>query len=120
MNTVKKTLNKPGGAGEEGSSSLPARKQYRKLSTYPQSATRLENEQVRLEAVLTEVEKIRLRAKRELGLAKRIRLEAERYQHEAETKARSQAQLEELEWRAMSEPCFEAGLPEAEIYRALL
>jgi len=51
------------------------------------------NEQVRLMTVLTEVEKIRISARRELALARKIRVEAERYLQEMEMKARSQAQL---------------------------
>ena len=51
------------------------------------------NEQARLVAILTEVEKIRISARRELALAKNIRVEAERYLQEMEMKARSQAQL---------------------------
>ncbi|MFC2033380.1 hypothetical protein ACFLUB_02525 [Chloroflexota bacterium] len=51
------------------------------------------NEQARMMAVLAEVEKIRLSARRELALARNIRVEAERYLQEMEMKARSQAQL---------------------------
>ena len=51
------------------------------------------NEKARLQAYLADVQRIRLSAKRELELARKIRIEAEKYQQDTETKARSQAQL---------------------------
>jgi len=99
MNTGKKPPARPSGNAKEGSLSSAAGKKYRTLSKYPPSATSFENKQSRLEATLAEVENIRLRAKRELALAKKIRLETERYQQEAEAKARSQAQLFVLQAR---------------------
>ncbi|MDD5126748.1 MAG: hypothetical protein PHR43_01415 [Dehalococcoidales bacterium] len=47
----------------------------------------------RMTVTISEVEHIRRSAQRELELARRIRLEAEKYQQETETHARSQAQL---------------------------
>ncbi len=51
------------------------------------------NEKARLRASLAEVQRIRLSAKRELDLARKVRIEAEKYQQDTEIKARSQAQL---------------------------
>jgi hypothetical protein len=50
------------------------------------------NERARLRLAAAEVHKIRLSAQHELELAKKMRLEAQRYQQEIEAKARSQVQ----------------------------
>jgi hypothetical protein len=52
----------------------------------------IENELNKMRASAAVVQKIRLSAQRELELAKKMRADAERYQQEVETKARSQAQ----------------------------
>ena len=51
-----------------------------------------ENDLVKLRAVTAEIQRIRLSARHELEMAKRMRADAQRYQQEIETKARSQAQ----------------------------
>lgn len=52
----------------------------------------MENEYTSLKANASAVQRIRISAQRELELAKQMRAEAQRYQHETEIKARSQAQ----------------------------
>ena len=56
------------------------------------AASSIQNERDRLRLAAAEIQKIRLSAQRELELAKQLRTEAQRYQQETETKARSQAQ----------------------------
>ena len=53
----------------------------------------VEDEITRLQVAKAEVQRMRLSMQRELGIARQIRTEAERYQRETETKARSQAQI---------------------------
>ncbi len=62
-------------------------------------ATYSPDKQTRLMATFADVERIRYSAQRELELARKIRTEAERYQQETETRARSQAQLLILQTR---------------------
>jgi len=83
----------PGDKGEKGSLTSHARHnesraQTRRLSA-PTSMTANSFEKEAGEAI----RRIRLSAQRELELTKQIRAEAERYQRETETKARSQAQM---------------------------
>ncbi len=57
------------------------------LAPGPAVTSTLEDELIKLRAVATVVQKIRLSAQRELELAKQVRAEAERYQQELETTA---------------------------------
>ena len=64
-----------------------------KLLTPGLAATRsVEDELARLKTAAVVVQKIRLSAQRELTLARQMRIEAQKYQQETETKARSEAQ----------------------------
>jgi hypothetical protein len=63
-----------------------------KLVTSRPTTSSIENERARLRLAATEIHKIRLSALRELELAKKMRVEAQRYQQETEAKARSQIQ----------------------------
>ena len=58
----------------------------------PKSPSHIENDLTSLKAAGEAVHRIRLSAQQELGLARQLRAEAERYQQETETRARSQAQ----------------------------
>jgi hypothetical protein len=60
----------------------------------PSSATdsSLQDELAKLKSAAMAIQQIRLSTQRELELAKQIRAEAQRYQQETQTKARSQAQ----------------------------
>jgi len=60
----------------------------------------LKNELAHLRNVVAEAQRIRVSIQRELELAKQIRADAERYQQETETKARSQYQMIMLQARA--------------------
>jgi SepF-like predicted cell division protein (DUF552 family) len=64
-----------------------------KLSTPSPASTRsMGDELARLREAAASVQQIRLKAQRELEMAKQVRAEAQRYQQETETKARSEAQ----------------------------
>jgi esterase/lipase len=62
------------------------------LAPNPATTSSVENKLANLKAAAMSVQQIRLSAQRELELAKHIRAEAQRYQQETATKARSQAQ----------------------------
>ena len=64
-----------------------------------ESANQVEGELAQLRAARAEVEKIRLGIQRELEVAKQLRAEAERYQRQIGTKARSEAQMLVLQTR---------------------
>lgn len=63
-----------------------------KLLTPRSAAASIEDELAKLRTAAVVVQQIRLSAQRELELAKKIRAEAQRYQKETETRARSEAQ----------------------------
>ncbi len=81
----------------------------------------LGDELTRLRAVAAAVQKIRLSAQRELELAKQVRTEAQRYQQELETMARSQAQQLILRTRLATRKEIEGriGKASAEIQKVL-
>jgi len=81
----------------------------------------LGDELIKLRAVAAAVQKIRLSAQRELELAKQVRTEAERYQQELETTARSQAQQLILRTRLATRKEIEGliGKASAEIQKVL-
>ena len=97
MDNTRKDMITPGSKrGTFTSRPLPERSngQTGKLPAQaPVAANFIEDELSRLRAARAEVQRIRLSAQRELGLAKQMRAEAERYQQETGTKARSQAQM---------------------------
>jgi len=81
----------------------------------------LGDELIKLRAVAAAVQKIRLSAQRELELAKQVRTEAQRYQQELETTARSQAQQLILRTRLATRKEIEGliGKASAEIQKVL-
>ncbi len=70
----------------------PVRQMGRLPAPRPVATRSVGDELDKLRAAATVVQQIRLGAQRELELAKHMRIEAQRYQQETETKARSQAQ----------------------------
>ena len=62
------------------------------LAPRPVAVNSFEDELANLRAAAAAVQRIRLSAQRELEMVKRVRADAQRYQQETETKARSQAQ----------------------------
>jgi SepF-like predicted cell division protein (DUF552 family) len=62
------------------------------LTPEPVVTSSIGNELSKLRAAAATIQQIRLSAQRELELAKKMRADAQRYQQETETKARSQAQ----------------------------
>jgi len=63
-----------------------------KPATSSSTTSSIENERARLRFAAAEIHKIRLSAQRELETAKKMRVEAQRYQQDMEAKARSQVQ----------------------------
>jgi hypothetical protein len=61
------------------------------LTTHPENYSRFENDLGELRKAAVYVHQIRLKAEDELELARRMRADAQRYQQETETRARSQA-----------------------------
>jgi hypothetical protein len=96
-NSMNRVIVSKGNANMIRLNTLPQRQepagQTGKLSTSSSAATRsIEHDLIKLREAAASVQQIRLRAQRELELAKQLRTEAQRYQQETETKARSQAQ----------------------------
>jgi hypothetical protein len=96
-NSMNKVIVSKGSTNKVSLNTIPRRQwpagQTGKLATPGSIATgSIEDELARLREAAASVQQIRLRAQRELELAKQLRTEAQRYQQETETKARSQAQ----------------------------
>jgi len=91
------------------------------LAPGPAATSTLGDELINLRAAAAAVQKIRLSAQRELELAKQVRTEAQRYQQELETTARSQAQQLILHTRLATRREIEGliGRASAEIQKVL-
>jgi len=91
------------------------------LAPGPAATSTLGDELINLRAAAAAVQKIRLSAQRELELAKQVRTEAQRYQQELETTARSQAQQLILHTRLATRREIEGliGKASAEIQKVL-
>jgi len=91
------------------------------LAPGPAATSTLGDELTKLRAAAAAVQKIRFSAQRELELAKQARTEAQRYQQELETTARSQAQQLILRTRLATRKEIEGliGKSSAEIQKVL-